>query len=393
MSTFVQMTAYRGFDVVPTVRDCIEKAKDREGLHFGICLQQDEDVPNELKHERISIERVPVKQSPGHGWARSKAQQFYAGQDYTLQIDAGCRFAEGWDEMLVEALKLTASPKPIITNPANKFDAEKNQREYPEVAYKAQCYQFFSDAPGFWPVAMKNIVAVQRARVISDHFFFAHGSHCVECPYDPELYYSEVEAALTLRSFTLGYDIFHHFRPAVFRNYAPRPMNWNDDPEWWSKDRSSKSRFAALVSGSLGEYGLGSVRSAREFELYSGIDYAGRRVQKDVVSGVEPPCKFVDEKQWESNYMRDHAMVVSWDPSKIEDSEDYDYWLFAIEDSSGSVINRQDLRWERDKALMEKKASSKKIYFKSIGERTPAALVIQPFSKSKGALSKSKFPI
>jgi hypothetical protein len=393
MSIFVQITSYRSFDLVPTVRDCIEKSKDREGLHFGLCIQQDDEIPRELNHERISVEITPYRQSAGHGSARRRAQQFYSGQDYVLQLDGGCRLAQGWDEILVEAIKLSGSPKPIITNPANKFDPEKNQMENPDVSYKSQCYSFLSEAPSFWPVAMKNIIGLQKSRNISDHFFFAHGSHCVECPYDPELYWSEIESALTVRSFTLGYDIFHHFKPVVFRNYSNRRMNWNDDSEWWTKDKLSKSRFSSLVSGSLSEFGLGTARSTRDFELYSGIDYLGRRIQKDVLSGLEPPCKFTDEKQWESNYMKDHAMLLSWDVSKIEDCDDYDYWLFAIEDQNGAVINRQDIRWERDKAIVEKKVSSKKVYFKSMADKVPSSLLIQPFSKSRGGLAKSKFAI
>lgn len=393
MSIFVQMTAYRGFDVVPTVRDCIEKARDRDGLHFGICLQQDEDTPEELSHERVRVERTPLKESLGHGWARSRAQSLYAGQDYVLQIEAGCRLAEGWDEALVEALKMAGSDKPIVTNPANRLNPEKGELEHPTVSYKAQAYQYLLDVPSFWPVPLKNIVAMQRARNVSDHFFFARGSHCTEVPYDPAMYYSEVEAAVSLRSFTAGYDLFHHFRPVVFRNYTPRPMNWNDDPQWWEKDRASKERFAALVSGSLADFGLGTVRSARDWELYSGIDYVGRRLQKDTVTGNEPPCRFENDAKWESEYMKDYAVTASWDPSRIEDSGDYDYWFFAVEDESGGVISRQDLRWERDKAILEKKASSKKIFFKSIGGRRPARVAIQPFSKSNGALAKATFEL
>jgi hypothetical protein len=393
MSIFVQMTAYRGLDVIPTVRNCIERAKDKEGLHFGICLQQDEDTPPELAHDRIKVERVAVKDSLGHGWARSRAQALYAGQDYTLQIESGCRFADGWDEGLVDALKMTGSEKPIITNPANKLKPENGELEHPTVSYKAQCYQFLLDTPAFWPVPLKNIVALQRARNISDHFFFAPGGHCTEVLYDPTLYYSEVESALSLRSFTHGYDLFHHFKPFVFRNYAPRPMHWNDDAEWWAKDRSSKERFSSLVSGSLQEFGLGESRSLRDWELYSGIDYKGRRLQKDTVQGVEPPCKFENEAKWESEYMKDHAIVASWDTSRIDDSTDYDYWFFAVEDSAGAVITRQDLRWERDKAILEKRANSKKIFFKSIGDKKPARIAIQPFSKSKGGLTKVNFEL
>jgi hypothetical protein len=393
MSIFVHMTAYRGFDVVPTVRDCIEKSKDRDGLHFGIVLQQDDAIPPELVHPRILAERVPVSESPGHGWARNKAQAMYAGQDFCLQIESGCRFAEGWDEQLIQALNIIGSERSIVTNPANKFNTENGELEHKDTAYKTQLFQFISETPSSWPVALKGAVAMQRARMTSDHYIFSQGRHCTECVHDPNLYYSEIDSAFTLRSFTFGYDIFHHFRPMVFRNYSPRPMNWQDDSDWWLKDRASKKRFSQLAAGELSEFGIGSARSTRDFELYSGIDFVGRRLQRDALGGSEPPCKFENEDKWQDGYMKDRLISVSWDPAKVEPCDDYDYWLFAIEDSSGNVIIRQDLRWERDKDALEKRVSSRKIQIRSQAKVLPSKLAIQPFSKSRGALAKVTFDI
>lgn len=392
MSIFVQMVSYKNFEVVNTVRDCIEKAKDKEGLHFGLCLQQDDEIAAELNHPRIKLERVAAKQSQGHGWARAKAQFFYDGQDYTLQIESGCRFAEGWDEQLIDALKIVGSERAMITNPANKFNPANGELEFPDVAYKSQCYQFLFETPSYWPVALKNVNAIQKARNVSDHFFFTQGRHCTEVPYDPSLYYSEIESALTLRSFTSGYDLFHHFKPMVFRNYSPRPMNWSEDTDWWVKDRESKLKFASLLSGSP-EFGLGSSRSLRDFELYSGVDFVGRRLQRDASTGVEPPCKFEDEAKWQASYMKDFSVMAAWDPRRIESSEDYDYWAFTVEDDSNAVVNRQDFRWERDKDILEKRVSHKRVFFKAPSDKKPSKVSIQPFSKSKGALSKTTFEI
>lgn len=393
MSIFVQMVSYKGFDLLPTFLDCIHKAKSPESLHFGICIQQDSPHPPEISGDRVRVESFPIRESLGHGWARAKAQNLYDGQDYTLQVEGGSRFAQNWDDSLINSIRLTGSDKAIVTNHANKFNPDKGELEYPEVAYKSQAFQFIRDAPSFWPSPLKNIKTIQHARNVSDHFFFTRGGHCSECKYDPLMYYSEIDSALSLRSFTLGYDIFHYFKPIVFRNYMPRPMNWNDDPSWAEKDRASKERFSMLVSGSLFEYGLGSQRTLRDWELYSGIDYLGRRLQRETATGVEPPCKYKNEENWESEYTKDYSLILSWDSARVEDSSDYDYWMFVVEDDSSNVISRQDLRWERDKAILEKKISNKRISFKSIGGSKPSKLVIQPFSKSKGGLAKVNFDI
>jgi hypothetical protein len=239
---------------------------------------------------------------------------------------------------------------------------------------------------------MKGIKNPVRARSLSENFVFSRGAHCLECPYDPEMYFSELEASLTLRSFTLGYDIFNHHVPMVWRNYS-RKMNWEDDPVWWAKDHLSKSRFSSLLSGQAGLYGLGSVRTLRDYELFSGVDFKGRRLQKDCLAGVEPPIRYENDAQWESSYTKDYSITVSWNPDDIEKCDDYDYWYFAVEDDSGNTISRQDLRTDRDAELLGFKKSFKKIFFRSLDNRIPVQLCIWPLSKSKGWLKKSKFEI
>ena len=43
MKIFVQIASYRDPELLPTIRDCIDKAKYPENLTFGICLQRDEN--------------------------------------------------------------------------------------------------------------------------------------------------------------------------------------------------------------------------------------------------------------------------------------------------------------------------------------------------------------
>ncbi len=42
MKIFVQIASYRDPELLPTIRDCIDKAKYPENLTFGICWQHDE---------------------------------------------------------------------------------------------------------------------------------------------------------------------------------------------------------------------------------------------------------------------------------------------------------------------------------------------------------------
>lgn len=394
MSVFVQMTSYKNFDVIPTIRDCIEKSADKDNLYFGVCLQQDEEIPQEIQHPRIRVQKIPFKESPGPGWAKSVAQSFYDGQDYVLQIDSGSRFEERWDEKLIEALANTGSSNPIISNYPNRYNPATGEKEQPQTSYKNQPHQIISGVPSTWPFPMKGATSIIPSRWINENFFFANGHHCKNVKYDPQIYYSEFESTLTVRSFCAGYDIFCHYLPMVWRDYSQRSANWTDDPNWWVKDQISKSRLVRLVNNDIEpEFALSSVRSLRDFELYSGIDFKGNRIQRSTVSGDNPPCKYENEDQWDKDYLKDNIITVSWDTNEIEKSDDYDYWYFAIEDEAGNVINRQDLRQERDGKLLNFESNFKKIYFKTISTMAPKKLVIQPVSKSKGWLKKVKFDI
>lgn len=393
MSVFVNLVSYRNFDTVPTVLDCINKASDKAGLRFGIVLQQDEGIPAELNLPNVAVQRFSVAESKGQGWARSVSQSMYNSEDYVLQIDSGTRFAEGWDSTLIDAVKSTGRAKPIISNYANKFNPDNGDMEVKDVSYRLQPHMFTNNVPSCWGSPMKGIKQILPARLVSDNFMFTIGTHCRECSYDPLLYWGELDCALSAKSFMLGYDLFNHFIPVVWRNYNKRPYHWENHTDWWLRARESEIRFGMIVSGNMSVLGMARSRSFDDYQRYSGIDFRGRRIHRDALSGKEPPVGYTDENSWNNAMAKDYNMTVSWDIDEIERCDDYDYWYFAVEDAAGNNILRQDLRHERDAATMEFKVNYRKLFFKSFEGRIPTTLCIWPLSKSKGWLKKSKFPI
>jgi hypothetical protein len=393
MSIFVQLVSYKNFDTVPTVADCLSKASDKSSIRFGIVLQQDEPVPQELNAPNISVQKFPLAESRGHGWARSIAQSMYSSEDYILQVESGTRFAEGWDTTLIEALKSTGKDKPMISNCANKFNPDNGDLEVKDVAYRSQPHMFLGNVPSCWASPMKGTKQIVPARVVVDHFIFTVGSHSKECPYDPLLYWGELDSAVSIRSFTHGYDMFNHFVPVVWRNYNRRPQHWDDHRDWWVRSNESANRFAELVAGRVRTHGLGGTRSLNEYQRYSGLDFSGRRIHKDVIAGKNPPTEYSNEESWDKSMAKDHSLTVSWNTDEIERCDDYDYWYFAIEDAAGNNIVRQDIRQDRDAPTIQFKTNYRKVFFKSFEGRAPATLCIWPVSKSKGWLKKSKFPI
>ena len=60
---------------------------------------------------RVRIDAIPACEAKGLGWARSRAQLLYDGEEFNLQIDGHTRFIEGWDEVLIGMLAQIDSPK------------------------------------------------------------------------------------------------------------------------------------------------------------------------------------------------------------------------------------------------------------------------------------------
>ena len=96
---FIQIASYRDPQLVPTIKDCIEKAKHPENLVFSIAWQHSSedswDNIDEFKNDsRFKIVDINYKMSKGACWARNLLQQQYDFEEYTLQLDSHHRFIE-----------------------------------------------------------------------------------------------------------------------------------------------------------------------------------------------------------------------------------------------------------------------------------------------------------
>ena len=76
---FIQIASYRDPELIPTIKDCVSKAKYPEKLSFGICWQHSKDDAWDNLDEftalaNFTIMDVPWKESNGVCWARSHLQ-------------------------------------------------------------------------------------------------------------------------------------------------------------------------------------------------------------------------------------------------------------------------------------------------------------------------------
>lgn len=372
---FVQIASYRDPELVPTIRDCIAKARYPENLTFGICWQRDE---NESLEEFADDPRFRVldyhwSKSKGLCWARSEIQKLWKGEEYTMQLDSHHRFIMDWDIELMEMMKMTGSDKPIITTYAGMYEPKTNKLLNIE-PYKMVASNF---TPGgtilFRPHGIDEWEKLKQpipARFVSGHFFFTIGEHCEEYKYDPNIYFAGDEISLSIRSYTLGYDLFHPHKTVVWHEYTReyRTKHWTDfnqenqakgivERPWWEMDNDSKRRLRHMLQEEdnnidLGIYGLGNVRTHRDYELYAGISFKNRRLHPLTIKGVNPPIN--DDSNWDELVQEEYTYDL-----EIPKPKDFRFIYIGVEDEKGNVLFREDMLTYKPKLKIQFKSYEK----------------------------------
>ena len=394
---FVQIASYRDPELLPTIRDCINKASKPKMLTFGICWQRDETESMEefANDKRFKILEYHWSKSKGLCWARSEIQKLWEGEEYTLQLDSHHRFLQNWDEELIEMMKLTGSKKPIITAYAGMYRPSDNKLLNVE-PYKMVPSNFtLGGTILFRPHHIDDWEKLTKplpARFVSGHYFFTYGIHCEEYKYDPNIYFAGDEISLSIRSYTLGYDLFHPHKTIVWHEYTRegRTKHWTDFNEankksgtvermWWEMDNDSKRRLRHMLQEEdnnidLGIYGLGNVRTHHDYELYTGINFKLRKLHRDAVKGIYPPTN--DMSEWWKDVEEEYEITAKWDKSILNQSEKLKFIYLGIEDASGKVLYRKDFTPAADEKVFSGEQTSYMEKIKSYSK--PIKYVIWP---------------
>jgi hypothetical protein len=308
---FVQIAAYRDPELLPTLRDCVARAAHPERLSFGICWQKDEreNIGEFANDTRVRVYAIEWHRSLGLGWARSICQRLWRGEEYTLQLDAHHRFVDSWDETLVAMHRQVGGGRAIISTYAGSYtpgDASAAPRSPVPSKITAGAFRDYGTIV-LVPVLIKNyerLVAPLRARFICGHFYFTLGLHCVEYRYDPNLYFLGDELSLSVRSWCLGYDLYHPHRQVVYHHFgragAARPWTETAAPDgaevlrWHEREQFGLRRLRQMLgmevpAADLGRFGLSRRRPLAGYERYAGIDFAQRLISSKAHLGIQPP--------------------------------------------------------------------------------------------------------
>lgn len=401
---FVQLASYRDPELLPTITDMLGKADNPEQFTFGICWQYGpEENPNIFDgRKEYRVTKMPFEKSEGLGWARNITNSLYEGEKYTLQLDSHHRFAEHWDTMLLEDYNqsLKKSNKPIISTYCTPFHPTKPIENFTPCLMSQ--YEFSHDrllmSMPWYIQDYKTRTEVIRARTISGHFYFVDGKFIEEVPYDPDIYfggYTE-ETTLSVRAFSHGYDVYSPYRQYIWHEYTRnyRRKHWDDHGQDKSTGKTSGERdifarnktrqlFEQEQHGiDLGKYGLGAIRTLRDYEVFGGFDFKKCRLQDYTLQVKEPPNPPDYENQFISKL---HTIECSWDAEhflKEKENKEIQFLAFGLETQSGVNIYRNDFLPEKDADRANFKITNFTAKFRSIDK--PYKIVMFAYWKNHG---------
>jgi hypothetical protein len=402
---FVQIASYRDPELLPTIRDCISKAKYPENLRFGIAWQHSvedkwDSLEEFIKDGRFKIIDIDYRDSKGACWARNLLQQKYNGEDYTLQLDSHHRFVDSWDVQcieMIEQLQDLGHEKPILTSYIPSYNPENDPDGRTQVPWKMNFDRFIPEGAVFFLPAgidnFKELDAPIPARFYSAHFCFTLGTFVTEVPHDPEYYFHGEEISIAVRAFTHGYDLFHPHKIIAWHEYTRkgRKKQWDDDNTWGDKNRKSHERNKKLlgVDGikndiDFGIYGLGNVRTIDEYERYAGIRFSDRSAQDYTLkNNLAPNPVIEDPVEYNNSFSRIFKHCIDIPFNRVP-YDDYDFWVVAFEDENGIEIYRQDAAADEIRRIKNNVDSYCKVWRTFNAINKPCKWIIWPHSTEHG---------
>lgn len=403
---FIQIASYRDPQLLPTLKDCLEKAKYPENLRFGIAWQHSkfdewDNLDEYINDSRFRILDINYEDSKGACWARNQLQQLYLGEKYTFQLDSHHRFIQDWDVELIKMIKQLQKKghkKPLLTSYIPSFNPENDPAERVQEPWWMTFDRFIPEGAVFFLPATipgwQDMTEPIPARFYSAHFCFTLGQFCDEVPHDPLYYFHGEEISIAVRAFTHGYDLFHPHKVIAWHEYTRngRTKQWDDDSEWGKRNEESHRRNRILfgMDGNcscqldFGIYGFGKERTLRDYEKYAGLRFRDRSVQQYTLdNNIAPNPVIEDPIAYEQSFLSifKHCIDIGFGSIPLDD---YDVFAVAFEDADGNEIYRQDADVAEIQRVKNDPDGYGKIWRTFNTLVRPAKWIVWPHSVSQG---------
>jgi hypothetical protein len=402
---FIQIASYRDPQLVPTIKDCIEKAKNPKKLVFSIAWQHSTedawDNLDEFKNDkRFRIIDIDYKDSQGACWARNQLQQQYSGEEYTLQLDSHHRFVENWDVECINMIKQLQDKghkKPLLTGYISSFDPDNDPAGRIQQPWKMNFDRFIPEGAVFFlPATIDDYQERTEpipARFYSAHFCFTLGQFAIEVPHDPEYYFHGEEISIAVRAYTWGYDLFHPHKVVAWHEYTRkgRKKQWDDDPVWVTRNNNCHKRNRKLfeMDGEVkdvdfGIYDFGTERTLASYEAYSGLSFKKRGVQQYTLDNNLAPNPVIEDfDEYEASFSTIFKHCIDINFAQVP-YDDYTFWAVAFEDEDGNELYRKDADENEIKSMKTDPDGYCKVWRSFNTAVKPARWIVWAHSKEHG---------
>jgi hypothetical protein len=407
---FISIAAYRDPELLPTVIDLFEKAKDPSRLSVCICWQYGEDIYEQeflseivkRGYSNIKLLKVPHTKSKGVCWARSIIQQYYNNEKYSMQLDSHHRFVENWDQKLVSELKKLLKQgikKPLLTAYIPSYEPSNDPDGRINLPWELKFDRFLPQGPAMpRPETIDDYKDLKKpvpAHLLSGHFIFTIGQHIEDVPYDPDFYFHGEEISMAIRSYTSGYDMFYPHRVIIWHQYtrAGATRHWDDYSGWNDQNEGSHSRYRQLVGQAdktidFGKYDIGTERSLQDYIEFSGINVSNKTVHPDTIAGKRVPVKYSSKNKKRKSKEFTGFFKYCIDLLKADIKvDDCDCWVVAFKNEAGDDLYRQDCDENEIKRYQDENPDDQWYRIWRWYETTdeyPVNWIVWPHSKSKG---------
>ena len=297
----IEIASYKDPELLNTVHSALIQADHPERVHFSICYQNDDksDLYELEKIDHCKIANLNEADAKGSCYARYLCQQMIDDEKYVYQIDSHMRFVKHWDTKMIEQLLSFHDDKAIISFYPEACTEEMMTKPLDdEVFDHPTCgtimyVNYFHDGDSYFisansiPVDKDDYRVNHRNALIGAGNFFTFSEAHKEVLHDPYMYFYGDELPMSIRLFTHGWNIYTCGEGYIYHQYERKNQDFPTVPEgmYFETDRLKALLGLSDKKIDLGEFGLGNVRTVKEFEDFSGLRFKDKIIYLNAETG------------------------------------------------------------------------------------------------------------
>ena len=300
----IEIASYCDEELLNTVNSAIIQAEYPDRVHFAICYQGDDlnDYYELQKIKNCKIIHLKKSEAKGSVYARYLCQSLIDDENYIYQIDAHMRFVKHWDTKIINQLLSLNDKKAVLSGypPAitdEMLNVPLNDKIFDKPGYGTVMYaKEFRTTPSdsyFIACASKLIkkdssLAYKKNAFIAAGNFFTFSKAHKEVKYDIGMYFYGDELPMSIRLYTYGWNFYNPSESYVYHLYKKKKTEYPGlKKDTMNNENKRFQTLLGLIKDEIipPEFGLGTVRSVKDYEKAFGIDFKNKIISDLAKSG------------------------------------------------------------------------------------------------------------